>query len=246
MTEPEVYILALLCSFFLFSCGPVYYKANTQNVPLLTEKGAFAANVTYADEEVNIQAAGAVSDHIGVMVNSAFFYAKESGFDKGGGSGQYYEAGVGYFTPSSSPDFVFETYGLLMLGKMENHFSDSQSPDTYGRVEAQMTRIGVQPAIGYKRKYFSAALSFRLAYLNFSSIRGDLIYHDRDHVRLLRDNKNHVFLEPALTLRGGFEPLKFQIQTGLTRNLTPSGFFHDPVFMTLGLFLNLSGADSGK
>ena len=233
------FLILLLIAISVISCSPNYYIPNSHNVPLLSEKGEFAATAAAREGQADIQATYAVGDHVGIMANSAFFFPKEK--DGNGGSGRYFEAGAGYFTPVSSNGFIFETYGLLGVGSMENHFTSSDDQNNRGRIEAQLFRAGVQPAIGYKSEYFSAAISTRLAYLNYSSVEGDLIFDQTDQIRYLQDHNNHLLFEPALTLRGGLEKIKLQLQIGTSINLSHSDFRQGKEFLTLGLLLNLPG-----
>ena len=90
------------------------------------------------------------------------------------------------------------------IRRFENHLPSTSVdyPNTKGNISANMFRIGIQPNFGYKSKYFTAALSARIANLSYSKIEGDLIFDKVDQVSYLKDNASQFLLEPALTVTG--------------------------------------------
>lgn len=156
-----------------------------------------------------------------------------------GGSGKFIELGAGYFTPVSK-DWVFETYGILGLGSVENHFPSTKGnyPGTNGDIFANIFRVGIQSNFGYKSKYFSAAVSSRIINLSYSKIKGDLIFNGENQVDYLKENSSIFLVEPALTIRGGLEKVK--LQYGYSLNLSNSDFRQDNTFLTIGLNYNFN------
>jgi hypothetical protein len=234
--------LMLIILAMMSSCNPKYYTANTQNVPLISEKGETNLSLSGNDNQVEFQGAYGVSSNIAIQANAGLFIPSD--LDNGdGGSGKFLEAGVGYFTPVSEK-FVFELYGLIGGGSVENHFPSTvdANPGTEGDVSANIFRYGIQPNFGFKSKYFSAAVSSRFVNLRYSNIDGDLVYDSENAADYLRDNNSHFLIEPALTLRGGLEKIKLQLQIGYSWNVTNENFRQDKEFVTLGL--NFNFADS--
>jgi hypothetical protein len=107
-----------------------------------------------------------------------------------------------------------------------------------GDISATILRVGIQPNFGYKTKYFSAAVSSRIVNLSYSNIEGDLIFEGANQPNYLKDNSSNFLIEPALTIRGGFEQLKLQLQYGYSANLSNSNFRQDSSFLTVGLNYN--------
>ena len=120
---------------------------------------------------------------------------------------------------------------------MENHFPSTvaTNPGTTGKIEAKLARFGVQPVIGFRSRYFEAAASLRVMGLRYSDIEGSLIFGGEDQVQLLSSRTRHTLLEPALTVRGGFDTVKLQVQLGWSANKTDSRFRQDEGHLTLGL-----------
>lgn len=235
------YILFLaLMAAIMMSCNPKYYTANTQNVPLISHQGESNLTVSGNGNQVEFQGAYGVSNGFAIQANGGLFIPSD--LDNGdGGSGKFFELGAGYFTPVSE-NFVFEVYGLAGMGSVENHLpsTTSANPATQGDVSANIFRYGIQPNFGFKSKYFSAAVSSRIVNLRYSNIEGDLIYNGDDQAAYLRDNASSMLIEPALTLRGGLDKIKLQLQIGYSWNVTNENFRQDNEFITFGLNFNFA------
>ncbi len=223
----------------LTACNPKYYTPNTQNVPLISKKGG--SNLTLAGNanQLEFQGAYGVTENIAVQLNAGLF--KPAKLSNGNtGSGNLVEIGAGYFKPLEN-NFVFETYAILGFGSMKNDLPSAitTNPPTTGKISANISRIGIQPNFGYKTKNFSAAISSRFVNINYNKIEGDLIFGSEDQVAYLKRNSSNFLIEPALTLRGGFENIKLQLQYGYSLNVSNSTFRQDKSYATLGVSFNL-------
>ena len=225
--------IALIASLGLLgACAPKYYSSNAQNVPLLTSEGegAISASINPDASRADARGALAVSENIGVLANASVFFPRDD--DSGnGGSGGLFEMGVGYFRPLEN-NLVFETYGLVAYGGLENHF-ETANPN--GKLNANLIRVAVQPAFGYKRRHFEAAASSRLAMLNYFNVDGGLIRDGESEAEYLRDNRMQFLLEPAITLRAGIDILKAEAQLGWSVNLSDDEFPQDKNWASVGL-----------
>lgn len=233
MKKPTFRLLALACAL-LSGCNPNYYIPNTQNAPLISAKGETNLTVSGNANQVEFQGAYGAGNNFSIQLNGGLMRPKDQ--DNGdGGSGKFVEAGLGYFKPLQN-NFVFETYGLFGLGSVENHFpSTTTGAVNSGKISANLMRYGIQPVIGYKSKYFSVAGSARVVNLNYSNISGNLIYQNEDQRTYLENHKSNFLIEPALTLRGGIEKVKIQLQFVKSLNLSDSDFKQDTEMMTVGL-----------
>ncbi len=232
--------LAAGFGFALSSCSPKYYTPNTQNVPLISNKGEKQLTLSGNFNQVEFQGAYGIANSIAVKANGGLYTPADLN-NGDGGSGKFIEFGGGYFKPISV-NWIFEAYGIFGFGTVENHLPSTMNnyPMTKGDISANIFRVGVQPNFGYKSKYFSAAVSSRIVNLSYSNIKGDLIYHDVNQPSYLNDNSSNFLVEPAITLRGGFEKIKLQLQYGYSLNLSNSNFRQDNSFMTIGLNFNFN------
>ena len=223
-------IILLICAI-VSGCGPVYYVPNTQNVPVMKNKGqtnlSIGINSSESTDGFEFQGAYGLTDKFAIQLNTDWVKASD---ESSKGSGHLIEFGPGYYK-NLSKHFVFETYGLLGFGslKYENNYSSPQE------ISAKFLRIGLQPSISFSSKYFIASLSGRIANLNYNAVSGN--YSDVDY---LKTNNSFWLIEPALTLQAGFEDVKLQLQFQLSENLTDPNFIQDYSVFSLGLKVNLN------
>ena len=222
----------VLISITLTGCGAVYYVPNTQNVPVMNNKGQtnlyLGLNSSESVDGFELQGAYGLTDKIALQLNGDWVNSSESSSK---GSGHILELGAGYYK-NLSKDFIFETYGLMGFGglKYEENIIFSQE------IKANFFRIGLQPSFSFTSKYFIASLSGRLANLNYSNISGNL-NADVDYI----NTYNSFWLaEPALTIQAGPENVKFQLQLQYSYNLTYPDFIQDYTLVSIGLKVNLN------
>lgn len=224
-------LILLLIIGTITGCSPVYYVPNTQNVPVIKEKGqtnlSFGLNGSESTDGFELQGAYGLTDKIALQLNADWVKASEGSSN---GSGYLVEFGPGYYK-NLSKYFVFETYGLMAFGslKYEDNYNSPQE------IKANFFRIGLQPSISFSSKYFIASLSGRFSNLNYNSVSGN--YSD---VEYLKANNSYWLIEPALTLQGGSENLKFFIQFQISENLTNPNFSQDYSLVSTGLKVNLN------
>lgn len=222
-------ILLLICATVI-GCGPVYYVPNTQNVPVMKNKGqtnlSIGLNTSESTDGFEFQGAYGLTDKFAIQLNTDWVNSSD---ETSNGSGHLVEFGTGYYK-NLSEHFVFETYGLLGFGslKYEDNYDSPQE------ISAKFIRIGLQPSISYSRKYFIASLSGRIANLNYNSVSGN--YYDVDY---LKANNSFWLIEPALTLQAGTENIKLQLQFQISENLTYPNFVQDYSVISLGLKVSL-------
>lgn len=237
-TSRFVFALTVATSLMaLGGCARKYYASNSQNVPLFTGKGQAAVSAGVNPELHRAEARGAfaVSDRVAVQGNAALYFPPDE--DNGnGGKGGLFEGGAGVFVPLA-PNLVYETWGLLAYGGVENRFPGTvdDNPGTNGRLNASLLRAALQPGIGYKTSYFEAAASARLAMLNYFNIRGNLVTNEGDQQAYLRDHGQQFLVEPAITLRAGLPQVKAEAQLGFSVNVGDRGFPQDDNWASLGL-----------
>jgi len=223
-------------------CSPIYYAPSVHNVPMLQGKGDGTFAVHVASDGGAVQGAYAVAEHVGVMVNVNSFKQKDNN-DNDGGSGSLFEVGVGYHR-NLGGTVVWENYLLLGGGSVEDHFSLSTGPfkTGAGTLDAKFTRWGVQPSLSLHSRIVDTAVSLRLMGLKYSDASGNLIYNGQDQVAYLNGLGSQFLVEPAITLKGGWDPIKLQLQLGWSKNITSQDFnsFHmRGGFASLGLVYDL-------
>ncbi len=236
-------LLPALCGIFLLtSCAPRYYAPSTQHVPLLSEKGELSITGSIGEYQKETNASYALTDHIGIIGYLGSFGVKNDNTESKGRSANTFHLGAGYFTPIKG-HFIFESYGSLGFGKLINDFSfNNDSNNTYsttGRLEAGVFSLGLQNNLGFKSKYFSVIFNTKLSSTNYQNISGDLVFQSEDQIKYLKENKNQLFFETGLTVRGGHKNVQVQVQAGRSFSLTNIEFYREDLLLTLGLNLRL-------
>lgn len=215
----RLFIFALIFS----SCSHVYYIPTVQNVPLNTGKNEFKISGHYGSwfnwstESFDIQSSYSVTDQIGLMLNGLYSNVKEYG------DGGYVEGALGYYKPvykkklfkNTDITGVFEIYGGLGVGKQHHNYEN-------GYADISGTKVFIQPSFGITTNFLDLIFSSRICTTSFKIIENqnvDISYAE-DINFLVR--KGHNFIEPAVTLRAGWESIKLQIQVQPSINLNKS------------------------
>lgn len=208
-------LLLVICSS---SCVHYYYAPNSNNVPLLKEKGegriqaSYTSTATQDNENTangfELQSAYATGNCFALQFNLMHVSETE---DEGSGSGTYAEAAAGYFKAiGPRRHLVFEAYGGLGYGGVKNEFSDN------GVAKTSIFKFFAQPSFGYTSKYFDAAVSSKFSLVNLgygsATISKDNDPYDYDYVESLKGGKSYFLWEPGLMLRGGFPNVKLSLQ----------------------------------
>ncbi len=257
-TKNKINFLPLLAAMVsLSSCVPhMYHIPSAHNVPLLKEKnecrasgsvGMGLAGAFGATASNEVQAAYAVTNHIGVFAN---FMSAIQEPDNGFAKESYLDAAIGYYTPIGRFG-VFEFYGGMGSSR-QHHGYDTY--DLYGNfIHTDKVRISYvkpffQPSIGFASNVFDIAFSARVSELFFKIGKADTVngfkqYHDLDREFASRDIRYmYSFIEPAITLRAGWKYVKLQLQAQYSYSL--DGIEHSDIFeimhISAGLSFNLT------
>jgi hypothetical protein len=229
VSRPTLRCIPLLTlSLLLASCSHYYYMPNQHNIPLLRERGEVrivAAKVNAGmitgpqnlpratlNTLVNptpghdLQFASAVSKHIGLMANAAWF---GTGTTEHGQRGGILELAPGYFHALGKHGVVEGYAGIGIL--RSNHF---YGPEQYAN--AHFVRPFLQPIIGYASRNFDAALSTRVLWLHCT----DRDYLGEEAMHALPDQievgGTRTLVEPTFMTRFGIRSIKLQLQFGFS------------------------------
>jgi hypothetical protein len=245
--------ISLFLVALLSSCSHYYYVPNVQNVPLFREKNEYRISVNYGVGEsvcTEVQAAYSVTDKIGVMTN--FMSAK--GIDNSEdswGKGNYLDGAIGYYKPLSKSG-VFEIYGGIG-GSKQHHQYNSEFFDPYnpvpsnsnaGKSDLSFAKLFVQPSLGMTSNGFDLAFSTRLCWLYFNKIDNhiDKLLNEFEFYKLnsIVRNRNFLFVEPALTIRGGWKNVKLQLQGSTATYLNNHKWYFNDYHLSIGLYVTIA------
>lgn len=230
-------LIAVSCLLFaaLFTSCKTVYQPNAINTPLFNNAGEFRATV----DPANVQLAYAVSDHGGIMVNG--FRVKENTEDNNiRGKGGLVEVGFGYYTRFRP--FVFETYFGGGLGAV--HFDETRQENnttTVRNFDANGMRFFIQPSFGLTSRYFDVAITPRFVMGKYYNVVTNYSTQEQiDGHFYAVDRPFWMFIEPALTVRGGYEWIKLQVQFGLSQKINNEALSYKDSFLNVGLSFNIN------
>ncbi|MCU0388510.1 MAG: hypothetical protein MUE71_07885 [Chitinophagaceae bacterium] len=239
--------------FILQACNPVLYSNVGQNVPMLKSKGDFAGSLGYAisvgdnptdGEGLSLQAAYAFSEKWGGILT--FYTMSNMGApeqDEWKSNGNYLELGGGRYGVLKNGKWAWEIYGGL-------GYYDINNKQEMNYCNVTIAKPFLQPSFGFTSRYFDAAITPRVGYL---------LYASKDYSRLsetphyqieqyFKDNNQKFVFEPGITLRGGFEQVKLQLQYNFsTFNVHYDDFYPvNDYFGSVSLFFMISDRHKSK
>lgn len=233
---------AVISVFTLFACSPKYYIPNSQQLTMFEEEGDVNLSLNIDGNQYELQAGYAFTDQFAAQANFSRFSPNDT--DAGdGGSGWLFEGGPGFYKPFGD-DFVFETYAIVGLGAVENHFpSRADSTNLNPQIEATALRFSLQPSVAKLYDRFSIGVSTRISSLNYANIEGNLIFAGDDQIAFLTENKSNFLIEPAVTARFGTEKIRAQAQYGFSYNASNTEFLQNRQYLSIGVNVNMNLGD---
>jgi hypothetical protein len=235
------FVFCLTAMIFNTSCVHYYYQPSANNVPMFKEKNEARVQLQSSGGNdlsgVDVQTAYAVGNHTALQLN--FFHTGEKEQDYGVGRGNYIEAAAGYFNASHNKRWIFETYAGIGYGSVLNVYGSSDINSYSQSSKFGVTKFFAQPSFGYSSKYFSMAISSKLAVVNYnllnSSIKAGDYSYDAADVESLK-NKSFFLWEPGFIMRGGFE--HFQALFQITHSVPfKTGLLLDNLNASLGIIV---------
>lgn len=240
-----LFLPALFCS-----CTHYYYVPNTQNVPLFRGKNEYRVSGSLAEGEESsckeIQAAYSVTDHIGIMANFMSAKGGNMSYNTDWGKGNYLDAAIGYFKPVKEFS-VFEIYGGIGGSNQRHQYSSAYhmnattSSTSGGFSDLSFTKIFVQPSFGFTFNAFDIAASTRICVLTFKSVVNQ-INGNVDESNTLNNisGGSHLFLEPAITIRGGWKYVKLQLQASTASYFNNPNLHFEAYHLSIGLHIAIA------
>jgi len=159
---------------------------------------------------------------------------------KNSASGSCLEGALGYFKPLGNAA-VFEIYGGLGGGSQNHKYYSSFTNQSYGSADISFVKVFIQPSFGMTFNAFDVAFSTRLCSMSFTDVKNNTT--DGYESRVLNDIgvKNHAFIEPAITLRGGWKNVKFQLQGLISADLTnPVMYIGEGYHFSAGMYFTIA------
>ncbi len=217
-------VVCFLSVLFFDSCAPAYVPTAI-NTPMFSKKNEANASLLIGSCGIDPQLSYAISDHIGMMLNSSFknFELVDISTNKHFSI----ESGLGYFSKSNS-NFIHEYYAGI--GYCSSSIINPDI-DTYISGEGNYIKFFIQPSFGFKN--ISTELSFtpRVVIVDYLT--------DSYSNEQLRTGFEYVF-EPVITFKFGKSYIKGILQSGLTIHSKDRPLIdYFPGFFSVGIQLEI-------
>jgi len=215
-------IFSIGIALLLTGCVTLY-KPNAIHSPLLKEKGELNTSAMLGvsgNGLTNLQAAYAVSNHMGILVDGMYHNKRKSSSDSSIEKLNigFAEAGAGYFnTFGAKKNGLFQCYSGAGLGKTKDIIfnSDSHNPEA----SAKYFNLFIQPGVGFITKDLIVAFDLRANYVRLYNINAYLYdqfaWWNTEFTYYSNATLDFLNLEPVVTIKAGRERLKGIFQVGL-------------------------------
>lgn len=253
--------LALLTT----SCGHSYYVPNAQNVPMFRQAGdnnflvSTGSSMDEGSTMFDLQGAYAITHNL--ALTGEYFYHQQ--FQSGDAvetiddatdysKGSMLEVGGGYYQPFGKVG-SFSLIGGYGNGKQFHHYNtttyeggdywEGSSILETGVAHLRYSRYFLQPSVGLTTKIVDVAFSTRLSSMSYYDVNAQLEgqgdeYHTLNQIA----GSSYWWIEPALTLRLGYAPVKMQMQMLLSQPLTESNPTSPSFCVNIGLTFSIPQA----
>jgi hypothetical protein len=211
------------------------YKPNAIHSPMLKEKGELNTSASTGLSGCglyNIQAAYAISNHAGVMIDGMYHNRHLNSADSSVEKLNMFfgEAGAGYFTTfGDKKNGLFQCYSGGGYGITTDKISNANQP--YPEVNAKYFNIFIQPGVAFTNKNFEVSFDLRANYVRLFNIHAYLYdkfeWWNTDFKFYSDTTLDFMNLEPAVTIKAGGEKLKGVFQLGLTIPTINSNSYFD-------------------
>ncbi len=199
--------LLFICFSFISCTPPIYFNAPAP-MPMFKQQDELHGVAAIGSNGYNIHGAYSITDKLGVFGSSSYLKGKYS-------YQLYGEMGSGYFTTFGAGRFGF--WGGLGVGNShgeDEFFSDSKDdPDSvFDPLVAQASgtylKVFISPNIGLGYYNFELGLSTKVSMINY--------YYDKIWEEKTNEVARAWLYEPSVIIRIGTEPIKFEVQLGMT------------------------------
>lgn len=220
-TTYQLYAILLTSGLFYASCSPVLYSTIGQNVPMFTAKGEASLQAGYGAsfgidtdaDGVALQAGYAVSDHVAFIGSYYSMKGKnEQGYlgsapSEWNSKGSYLEFGAGKYGTLKSNPFAWEVFAGMGTGTIKNEMVNDY-------INVKILKPFMQPSFGYISNYVDIIFTPRLGLVSFTShaTNSSDPQQSQQTDDFFKKNKNTFVFEPGITLRGGYQNMKVQLQ----------------------------------
>lgn len=242
-------LIQIVLIIVLSSCKTIY-RANKLNTPVFKTKKELQATLVTGASGIELQGAYSINDNIAVMLNGVYDNSKVRVMDtiqqntvqqsvkdiSSEYSNVYGEGAIGYYqsfgVDTSKMAAIYVGGGLGATNGYSNHWGVD-----YLKYNSEYFRLFVQPTYGLiLSRNVELAAAIRFSFMNYHSL--DVM----DTVTTFYStNRMDVFVDPAVTLKLGFDQFKFVAQAGSSLPLLMRDYYtSSTLILSFGFHLNFT------
>jgi len=249
-------VLSILVLVSSCSYPHMYHSPNMMSVPLFNDKAEFsfmpAASFGTVFTSFEMQGAFSLPGHIALGANFLTGGRNNSETTYEDFSKYNYFEGFGGFYTSFRDIGVFEIYAGYGKGG-ESHTFAYNDWDwggggwvQDGTAEMKFSGLFLQPDVGIRMKNIEAAFSLRISRIDFREVTYYGTVYRLDELQDLKFNRTSWLMEPGITFRGGYDPVKFQIQAVFSPNLSNPNQQFEHFRFNMGVNIRFGGKKNLK
>ncbi len=243
----SIYLLYLSpLILLLHSCAPTYYVPETHHADMLKEKGDMNVYLGLGNASgtklTETQVAYSPIKGLGLGAHLSSYNFKQDAYHPGNGKGILVGGLVGYDKKISS-SVILNLNGIIDYGKFSTQLNSSSG---MGDLTSNALRYGIQPVIGFSKRFLEVATSNRFMVLNYKNPSGSLVYNGINQVDYLQQYSRILMSEHAFMIRIGTGSLKWQVMASTTANYTKKDFAQSRILLSTGIIYTKRNAPSKK
>ena len=225
------------CIVLLNACSHTYYIPHAQNLALFKQKGDFKiCGIAGGGDYIStceLQSAYAITNNVAIAANFMQFAAGTES------QGTYKDVAVAYYLKPVEK-LRFEIFGGYGIGRQHHDYSEILSPN--GSADLSYRKFYVQPALGWMGDGVDLIFSMRIAEIDFYEVENNVNRKSFYYSELvdIEQSRRPSFIQPALTLRLGWQYIKVQCQVQRSFHLGSNTYLYDRYNVGLGLQFALS------
>ena len=216
-------VLFLLAFSLVIGACKSTYIPNQMNVPLMSEGDEFQVGMSAGTNGYGAQLAYSPYYHWAIAVTGNTFSTLGDSASQTNVNFRHLfgEALTGYYTR------LDKLWRLEILAGVGTGYSGHPENLRQG-----YNRFVFQPSLGISAPYFDIGFTPKISYVNRT-------FNRVNNTKSLVEASG-TFMEPTLTIRAGYEELKFQLQGGYSFLLGGANIPHVSKFITFGFHINLT------
>ncbi|MCF2444495.1 hypothetical protein L0657_11055 [Dyadobacter sp. CY345] len=231
----------IFCATALLSgCSPYYYSPNKVNIPNLRERNDMRLDAGFGGgwimKGADLQAAYAITSHVGIMANGALTGSRESSTnfsEREYTKSRYLEAGLGYFTKfEENQNWALEIFGGGGMGDYKVRYD----PEKLARLN--MNKFFIQPSLSYSlpRKNIEFGIGSKFSGVDYNLKSATILdTYDFERVARIVNRSLVVFWEPSFRFSAGSETIKGFLSYTPSISILESNIPREIINLNLGI-----------